>query len=148
VEVTAFNYRLDTGGKLYFNDLFTSSADVKTLLTKAIYKEFAFVNLNMQLTGGDANKTDVEKIVMKFLLAYEKNELNFYFTDEYVDIYLNDEITLESEVYSFKFEDIYQDIAIFNRFKTEESLYTKEEIGEKEITVFSGKWVEIQETNY
>ncbi len=124
------NYRLDTGDKINFSDLFTYNAAKKNIIAEAAYKQFAW---NYEGEGSDGlynmeriNYSELEDDVYNFIYKYSLEENpKFSFSEKQIFLYVND-IRLMIPMY-----DCYEDIAIYNRFKSEENLY-KEDIFELE----------------
>ena len=133
------NYRLDTGEKFEFTDLFIDSANIKSILSQSIYTnliwEFAMKNGNFDsLNDIDLKSKDygyIEDEVFKYLSIYMREGISsFYFSPKSITFILND------ETFYMGMPDFYKDIAIYNRFKSKTSLYEKSNIGNKNLFVF------------
>lgn len=124
------NYRLDTGEKLEFSDLFMDNASIKSIIEQASYESLAY-NHNFEtdeyndLGEQDFNNTNygyIENQVFKIVSAYNRNpNMNFYFTEK--DIFFN----IKDFDVKIKMEDFYEDIAIYTAFR-ENDLYSDNSI--------------------
>lgn len=143
------NYALATGEKIEFNDLFTSSAAVKSILSKSAYDSaiaspgnifyhsentldsdpvFAGDEDYNSTTYGEepSSNEDVEAIVFKFLNDYNNGEnLKFCFTPRTICVEnkYNDSEYIGDRIVVIPIKDYYNQIAIYNRFKSEQDLY-------------------------
>lgn len=124
----SLNYRLDTGDKLEFEDLFTSDSSVKNILSQTLYKQFAFgYGLDIDMGTGNLDEVDYGKIendvynaVSKF---YNSEEKIFWFSQEYITV------IIDNVFCSIKNADFSNYININNIVKVSDSLY---ENGNKE----------------
>ena len=134
------NYDLSTGNKISFEDLFTSNAAIKSILSKSAYDSYA-----IQIAGGDnpiiddnpkfygdknynANRyydivestaySDVEDKVFKLMTSYNNgDELNFSFSPRTIKVYKNED-TITIPIINY-----YNQIAIYKRYKSRSNLY-------------------------
>jgi len=135
------NFRLDTGEEIEFEDLFIDTANIKEVMSKSLYKTFvrrysyssaedAYTN-----AGIDMNRIDysnIENEVTEALNYYRKNGVKeFNVNHNNVSIYYKDMTVFIS------LSDFYNQIGIYNRFKTKDSLYEKDNIGFKDCLVFT-----------
>ena len=90
------NYRLDTGEKLQFNDLFFNTSNIKQILNNSAYEAYAWqyamdgeTDFNMNLDN--TNYGNIENKVFKILAEYNKNpDLDFYFTPKSIFAIIKD----------------------------------------------------------
>ena len=121
------NYRLDTGEKIKFKDLFTYNTGIKNILTSELYKNMAWGYSSYTSEGEvydfehDMNKIDyqdLEEKVYNFVYEYTKNDNSkFSFTENTINL------TNGENIYNISMYDYYENIAIYNRFVSSESLY-------------------------
>lgn len=113
------NYRLDTGEKLKFEDLFRKDTSIKNILSQALYEAFAWQHAyseDVDMTN-NFNKTDygyIENQTFKALAEYNKNpDIDFYF-------YPN---TIYATIRDFKFaistEKFCEDLVIYTKYRAE-----------------------------
>ena len=125
------NYDLTTGEKITFDKLFTSNAPIEEILRKSSYYSLVQRNLQNNLSGDMvvSNYGDVEDDVALIIDKYKKGKITeFYFSPTEIFIqYDNDTlITINMQEYS-------DYIAIYNRYLTNESIYEKNDIGNKNL---------------
>lgn len=125
------NYDLTTGEKITFDKLFTSNAPIEEILRKSSYYSLVQRNLQNNLSGDMvvSNYGDVEDDVALIIDKYKKGKITeFYFSPTKIFIqYDNDTlITINMQEYS-------DYIAIYNRYLTNESIYEKNDIGNKNL---------------
>ena len=133
------NYRLDTGEKLQFNDLFFNTSNIKQILNNSAYEAYAWqyamdgeTDFNMNLDN--TNYGNIENKVFKILAEYNKNpDLDFYFTPKSIFAIIKD----------FKFEidmkKYYEDISIYRAFIAD-NLYTDNSL-KKEFYAFTDSYL-------
>lgn len=114
IKYDSLNFRIDTGEKIDFSEIFTKDASIKTIVADSIYKELSFA---FGLDGGENFEPDMDKIdyghieeetykvMQKFNAQKEKK---FYFSER--TIY----IIIDNVVYNIKSEDYYEYINLFN----------------------------------
>lgn len=139
-KVTGLNYELASGNKIKFNELFTSDAAIKSILSKSAYDTFT-----AGLAGGESTSMDdkpvfsneknyngteygekidaskyeeVEEKVFKLMTYYNSgNEIDFSFSPRTIKVYLGeDNVTIPIKLY-------YNQVAIYNRFKSDTNIY-------------------------
>ena len=124
------SFRLDTGEKIKFSDLFTEDASIKNIISQSAYDNFSFeygIYNNTDTLEGNMDDIDYSKMendVYKIVYNYNKNpEIDFYFSyNSIIAIINNKMITIEMSKF-------YEYIDIYNLVFTKESLY---ENGDKE----------------
>lgn len=118
------NFRLDTGEKLDFKDLFTEDASIKNIVSQSAYKSLAIQyvskqeDFDMYRNMEEIDYSEVENKVYKFMNRYNQNsEFEYYFNESLIYVYQkNDFITIDMV-------DFYKYINIYNLVKTNRSLY-------------------------
>lgn len=143
------NYDLTTGNMLKFTDLFTNSS-LRNVLVQCVYdnvlSNYTYLN-NDDDWLIDMSKTDLSTVEEETYNVLNKlmnnlDNIEFYYTPSYICISDYDlTITMSS---------IYQNIAIYNRFKTDESIFDGTYEGNKNMFVFSKRYsyVENQYSKY
>lgn len=90
----SLNYKLDTGEKVEFEELFTEDANVKNIVSNTLYKNFAFdYGLDMDMGSGDLDEVDYGKIendVYNSMNKFYSNEKVFWFSQEYITFVVDD----------------------------------------------------------
>lgn len=131
------NYDLLTGNKIEFNELFTSNAAIKSILSNSAYNtiieggeeitddEPIFSGDEYYGAGAGLRENDIEEDieaeVFKFLNYYNNGgKMDFYYTTR--NIYVKDPYS-EYRVIRIPIKNYYNQIAIYNRFKSQEDLY-------------------------
>lgn len=116
------NYKLDTGDKISFNDLFTYNTGKKNIISEVAYKQLAW-NYYYGDSDGICNMdridySELEEDVYRILNNYSSDEnLKFYFSEKYISLIVN------NIVIDIPMSNYYENIAIYNRFKSDENLY-------------------------
>ena len=142
------NIDLSTGDEIPFEEIFVSSAPINSILSEGLYKTLAW-NVKSKNTNEenweedfDMSKVDTSDFEDKSLLLskkYEKEKgkikYSLYF-DKIIVYGLLDGITDKNDkTITIKFVDHLENIAIFKRFETKESIYESSDIGLKNIIV-------------
>lgn len=139
----SLNYRLDTGKQIVFNDLFINTANMDNIIQQALYKslmdkikyseESDSTEENEFLVDyANADYSELESEMLKYIKLYrEKGPEYFYFLEDRIYLGIFD---IELEI---KMEAIMQDIAIYKRFLSKETLYEDKSKGTKNIFVFN-----------
>ena len=133
------NYRLDTGEKIEFKDLFIDSANIKSILSQSVYKNlverYAEFELDSPVESGYISKEKsaiLEDEVFRIMAEFKTLGVSKYnFTAK--RIYG----TIGDTNFAISMPDFYQSIAIYNRFKTNTSLYELS-TQDRELFVFMG----------
>lgn len=159
-EVITFNYELVTGERLNFEDLFKKDTDVYSIVRRVFYRR---VSKDVEVGLGETSNTvyydaesnewkykawewtengednEVEKEYVPFLTEYDinkmiksfmnKEEKTFYFTPTKLILVSNE----NSWEYYYYLKDIADEVVIYNKYLTEESLYETSDIGRKNI---------------
>ena len=119
------NYNLITGDEFTFEKLFTADANIKSIITQSAYEHFSYQYINdydnLEADMDLIDYSDIERKVFLLLSKYNRGELTEFFFDA-SDVFLisgNDFINIEMK-------DFYDQIAIYNRYKSYENLYTGE----------------------
>ncbi len=131
-----FNYRLDTGEKIKFEDLFTSKEDAKIVLSQAIYNQLAKDYVIKEENYGDISKEDysiIEMQAFEIMNDYNNNaKIEFCITPERILAEINNRNVEINMI------DFYQYIAIYKRYLTKQDLYESNNQN-YEMFVFSEK---------
>lgn len=143
------NYDLTTGNIIKFTDLFTNSS-LRNVLIQCIYdnvlSNYTYFDgdddWSIDMSKADLSTVEEETYATLNKLMNNLDNIKFYYTPSYICISdYNLTITMSS---------IYQNIAIYNRFKTDESIFDGTYIGNKNMFVFSKRYsyVENQYSKY
>lgn len=148
-ESYALNYDLTTGNKIKFTDLFTNSS-LKNVLIQSIYDNVVsnhtfFSEDNewvIDMSKADLSTVEEETYVMLNKLISNLDNIEFYYTPSYIYI--------DAYELSISMSNIHSNIAIYNRFKTSESIFDKTYEGNKNMFVFSKRYsyVDTQYSRY
>ncbi|MBQ8541147.1 MAG: hypothetical protein IJ435_06700 [Clostridia bacterium] len=120
-----FNYNLVNGEELKLEDLFMADADILSIVRASFYKELAFYgeyDHTKKLHSPDEN--EVYKVVKDFMAEEDKQ---FAFSPSGIYLYQNNNFA------EIKMLDYAEDIAIYSRYMTKESIFTGEYEGYKNI---------------
>ena len=139
---------LSTGDEIPFEDIFVSSAPIKSILAEGMYKTLAWetkgknTNEENWEDDYDISKADISDFEDKSIILakkYEKEKgkikYSLYFDKIIVYDLLNGITDKEDRTISIDFVDHLEDIAIYKRFLTEDSLFENSDIGLKNIIV-------------
>lgn len=138
-DTMALNYRLDTGEKIKFEDLFTNKAYIKNVLTQSIYEAMSWKYIGSSADSPliDADEVDymkIENATFEIMQSYlEKPDIKFYFSPDEIQTYINDKLI------SINMADFYEYIAIYKRYANQENLYEDDSKGQKGLYVFSSR---------
>ncbi len=113
------NYNLNNGEMLTFEDLFLSDTDILGI----IHSAFRDMLIKDQMQG-DYDENQLYKIVKAYSNAEDKM---FAFTPSSILLYHN------GSVASVKMIDIADEVAVYSRFVTEDSIYERDDIGKKNV---------------
>lgn len=108
------NYDLTTGNQIKFEECFTENANIKSILQNCLYDE---------LTINDYDYYVYEEIAFEAMYKFSKNDYSFYILNDSIVANFN----IDSNLYiTIPLEKYYHEIAIFNRFVNDESIFTDE----------------------
>lgn len=128
-----FNYDLNTGNQISFNDLFTNTASIKNMISKCAYNSIALQIGSVDL-GTDMNKINYSTIndrVFKIMSEYNLGiPIKFYYTPREIYAYI------AGENFTINMKDYYNNIAIYSRYASNKNLYDGSYEAEKNIYVF------------
>lgn len=113
------NYDLNTGEELMFEDLFLSEADPISIIHQAFRK--MLITNQMQ---GDYDENELYKIVKSYAGSKKKA---FAFTPTSILMYYKDMVA------SVKMMDVADEVAVYSRYLSEESLFERGDIGRKDV---------------
>ena len=139
------NYRLDTGEKIKFEELFIDSANIKSILSQSVYISLVRELAQEEILKGDMmdvnmkskNYGYIEDETFKVLSLYNKNGISdFTFSVRSINFTIKGYKTY----FEIVMPDFYSDIAIYNRFKSTKSLYENSNIGNKDLLVFMSSY--------
>jgi len=113
------NYNLVDGEKIRFEELFRENTDTLGIIREAFHESLVL----SQMTG-EISENEFYKVVKSFS---EEEDKKFVFTPSKVYLYQNEHVA------SVRMEDIADEVIIYSRYLTEDSLYETNNIGMKEI---------------
>ncbi len=158
LEKLIFNYELVNGEKLKLEDLFVKDADITEMLRKVLYKVIAGesssydsrdnlyydIENEMWVTNGliyDEESNDYirgekeyipfhteDKINQKIIKYMKEREKQFEFTEAAVSFVLG-----EYDSHRLHFTDIADQVVIYDKYLTEESIYEKDDVGQENL---------------
>lgn len=108
------NYDLTTGNQIKFEECFTENANIKSTLQNCLYDE---------LTNNDYEYYAYEETAFEAMYKFSKNDFSYYVYDDSIIVSFDLDYEL---LISIPLEKYYNEIAIFNRFVTDESIFTEE----------------------
>ncbi len=132
-----FNYELINGTKLNFADLFTKDADLYTIIRKGFYRILA--SNDAYYPGGyyDEKRDEwIEGEYVPTITEYDiDKKINEFMNNSCNPFYFNSQrVYLGGEYYAcIEFKDIADEVTIYNKYLTDESIYEKNDIGLKNI---------------
>ena len=140
------NYDLTTGNKIKMEDIFLPGTDIDMYAQDVIYKnelheKFSekdiFFNQDYWQSGelqyvlGEIDEADF----MKKYNLYKNSDKDFYIAENGIDIKYSDDIN-SSDVY-IQYKDCLDDLVVYTKFLTKESIFEKDDIGLKDLYVCS-----------
>lgn len=148
------NINLNTGENIPFEKVFVSSAPLNSLLSEGLYKKLAWDSLwekNRNINNGeeiedtfDMDKTDTSAYEDKFLMLlnnYKKQngniKYNIFPSQVYIYGLIDEKISKEEygDSINIDFIDHIEDIAIYKRYLSSNSIYEDDSLGNKNIVV-------------
>ena len=155
-KVATLNINLATGEYIKFEDIFVSSATINSHLIEGLYETLAWESLEVDEEGNYKNNmddVDTSEYEDKFLMLINnynksKNNLKFSITPSSINVYgLLDKRILDSEYIdkiSIKINLIehMNEVAIYKRFLTSESIFENDSLGTKNMVVLTGNAME------
>ena len=145
------NIDLSTGNDISIEEVFVSSAPINSLIMEGVFNSLAWDKLyaNYDKNEGmlDMNKTDTseyEDIALKVINNFKSKgkDIQYFITTTGICIYgITDQnmyISNEGEPsINVEFIGHREDVAIYKRFLTQNSIYENDSIGEKDIIIFT-----------
>lgn len=157
-EEVYINYELVNGKRLKLEDFFIKDMDFNTLIRKMVYKEIArgeayyydkekqtwmdYIGLGYVESpeyvehDSDRDEEYLNKIMKRFM---KKNEKDFYFSPTQIHIKLDDNDYYDGVgcIYHYNYyyylKDIANEVTIYDKYLTKESIYESQDIGTKNI---------------
>lgn len=124
---TGLSFRLDTGEKLEFEDLFTEDASLKSIMSQSAYKKLAYEyateaeGFDMFRDMNEFDYSELENRVYKFMNLYNQNpDIEFYFSETSIYAYFQDKLITIDMI------DFDKYINIYNLVNSNKSLYTNQ----------------------
>lgn len=138
-DFSGLNYRLDTGERLKFSDLFMKNTSIKHIVGQAIYEACAWEHAynNEDFGGANFDNTDygyIENQTFKLMAEYNRNSnIDFHFSEK--EIY----IKIKEYQIPIKMKNYYEDIAIYTAFR-KDNLYLNKNI-QRDFYAFSHSYI-------
>ncbi len=127
-EMKTINYDLANKKELKFEDLFTNTANIKNIIYKSAYYTESKKHVSEESARNKLYNSEEEGL--KAVYDYESGkEIEFYFSASTINF------LFDKEVYEIDIQENYKDIAIFNRFKTKESIFDGSYEGVKKVKI-------------
>lgn len=139
------NYNLTNGNHLKFTDLFTNSS-LRNALSQAVYDDvlnnYLYNDNSFDPNTGiiDASKIDLSMVEDETYILVNKimdnlDKIKFYFSPSFISC------EIDGEEIILSMQKIYKQIAIYNRFKTNTSIFDGSYSGNKSIFVLSTRYL-------
>lgn len=144
------NFDLSTGEQISFWDLFTNDANLKSIISQSAYMTFArqylgyypdssedddFDYFNWDGDMNDIDYSEMEDRVLKVMQDFDKNASYPFCFDE-KNIFVN----INGEEIIINMRDFYNQIAIYNRYLTEENLFNTESTNDIYVFMQAAEW--------
>lgn len=135
-EYVYFNYELVNGERLRFTDLFTKDADLYTIIRKAFYRILAADDA--YYNGGYYDEETGEWVDAPYTpVVTEENinkKINQFIANSYEPFYFNSQrIYFDDYSACVEFKDIADEVTIYDKYLTDESIYERNDIGLKNL---------------
>lgn len=144
-EQLPLNYNLVTGERLMLEDLFLKDADITQCVRSAFYNMLTLYNqYDVEGNYQEVVSPD-ENQLYKYVKGYlSSEEQSFVFSPS--EIYFNYDSDYSA---TLRMVDVADQIAIYSRYMTEESLFTRDDIGYKNIfTCADGQYSAFKKIEY
>lgn len=155
--IKTINVNLATGEDILLEDVFVSSATINMYLANALYEKLAWqMNQDPNYSEGyglgqsDMNNRDTSEYEDKFLILArryneQKGTIKFSISPEGVEIFDIADDILNGKNYEaslkIRFEDYLEEVAIYKKYLTEESIFENPDIGDKGVIVCTDNWM-------
>lgn len=132
------NVNLADGSAISLDDVFMDDTDILQIVSSELYEDSVWNSKweeSMETWDETVTEIDERKFqsqVKKFQEAWQKDEVQLYISPENVVIWLEDDYFL-----TIPLEDYVDDVAIYTRFLTEDSLYEDNTLGTEGVFNFS-----------
>lgn len=130
----SLNYDLTTGEKITIDKMFTSDAPIENILRESAYYSIVRYKAEETLSGDFIvnDYGDIEEEVLQFINAYKNGKITeFFYTPKYIYMYYNNKlISMEMKKWA-------EYISIYNRYLTDETIFTSNNIGIKNLYTLS-----------
>ncbi len=134
-EANGININLINGKDIVFEEIFVTNAPIKNILTQSAYNSIIREKFFNDIEDIDLSKKDysyIEDEVLKVLSYYNSGkEFEFSFSRRYIEAYIN------GYTIYIKMRDIYDQIAIYNRYKEYENIYDGKYTKDYELLIFT-----------
>lgn len=155
-QINTLNIDLSTGENIPLEKVFVSSATINSYLVDGLYKTLAWDNLEVidgeeiQNNMDNVDTSEYEDKFMRIINNYNKakDNLKYSIYPSKVSVYgLVDEEILSSGIYEYTSVDISlidhsDQVAIYKRYLTKESIFENDNLGQKNIVVLTGNALE------
>lgn len=172
-----FNYELVNGNKLKFEDLFVKNADLQGIVRRMLYRGVSknaenagetfidryfdrekneWIQVDYNYDWETRTDSEIESVYVPSLTDYEiskkiksffsDDDKPFYFTPTRIHIFYENNNSFYD--YDIEFKDIADQVVIYDKYVTEESLYESSEIGTKNLWTCSEKLKSLGYANY
>lgn len=151
-QVNTLNIDLSTGENIPLEKIFISSATINSYLVEGLYENLAWENL--EVVDGEEIKNDMDNVDTseyedKFMMIINnynkaKSNLKYSIYPSKISIYgLIDKNILNTEIYEHTSIDInlidhIEQVAMYKRYLTNESIFENDDLGSKGIIVLTG----------
>ena len=123
--VRYLNFDLTSANQIEFKDLFNSNSNIEEILSYSVY------NSSLENMGKNSEKisySDIEEAKKRVIKNYnEKKKINFGISNSYIIV------DICGDAFRINMEDFQDDIAIYSRFVSDDSIYKDDSIGLKNI---------------
>lgn len=141
------NYDLTTGEKIFFQELFTSKAPIEDIIRNASYYSLLCSRAEKNLSGDTiiSNYGDIENEVSIINHKYKNDKIKeFYFTPSDIIFYYEKDKSVKIEMMKYA-----EDIAIYNRYLSKDTIFEKNDIGIKNLYTLSTRYSNLYDySNY
>lgn len=150
--INTLNIDLSTGEDIPLEKVFVSSATINSYLSEGLYKTLAWQNLEVvdgEEVKNDMDKVDTSEYEDKFMMIINnynnaKSNLKYNIYPSKISIYgLIDKNILDTDIYEQTSIEIsliehMEEVAIYKRYLTKESIFETDNLGSKDIIVLTG----------
>lgn len=135
------NYRLDTGDKVNFEDLFIDKSKIDETIRQTAYdskkqRKVTSVKTGETIINQDVDQSKLDEIASEIVQNYKNtSDLNYWFTESTIYMQIN------NEIFKIEMPSFYSNIAIYKRFLSNNQIYTNAYNKYRDYVFATNRWI-------